>query len=216
MPWEIFRSISGSPDHRPIDLYTKSGDFGDWASWSVIIPEYNVAAIINAAGSGADDATVSILDRLIEDLIPVLESEARRQALARFGGRYVSRNGSKDSLTLAVDDGPGLKIQEWTTTSGESVFGGLALIRNLKNASVVEARAYPVGEGERWRIGIETPEKGYVETSCLDWRRVDQYRYAGQPLDEIDFVLGKDGAVVGVDCLGLRSSLVKESLETHT
>jgi len=223
MPWEIFR-VPVPGGGRPVDLYTKSGDIGAYAAYAVLIPEYGVGVTINAAGSAAYRATALLLDLVVDALLPELDRRAREQARATFAGRYraapaaapgkgtnATGSGSgADELVLGVDSGPGLRIQKWTS-QGKDVFAGLAVLRGAKKASDVEARLYPIGDGGRWRMVMETPEdgKGMVETTCSSWMSLDQFRYAGLPVDEFDFKQTAGGAVQSIEALGLRQVFVR-------
>ena len=210
MPWEIFRAPVGG---RPVDLYTKSGDLPGYAAYAVLVPEYGVGATINAAGAAAYRATALLLDLVAAALVPELEALARRQAQAAYAGRYATvpaANRTADELVLAVDAGPGLKIDRWTSR-GLDVFAGLALITGAKNTSDLEARLYPVGDGGRWRMVVETPAsgKGVVARTCDSWMKTDQFRYGGLPVDEFDFET--DGTrVKAAKALGLRQTFVKK------
>lgn len=214
MPWEIFRPTDLTPSPRPIELYTKSGDFPGYAAWSILLPEYEVAVIINAAGDGAYDATAQLLHLIPTHLVPLLDKMAREQATNVYSGKYISTNTSSySSLELSVDQGPGLKISNWTN-DGKPMFTALATIYGTDNPDYIDARLYPTGDSNRWRMGVEVQGSidgvEMIAKGCQNWKKVDQVRYAKLPLDEFHFAV-QDGKVMGVANLGLRSSLAKTS-----
>lgn len=217
MPWEIFRLSNLTTDGRPIDMYTKSGDLPGYSAYIVLLPDYKVGATIMVSGEKAYAASVSLLDIVTTTLVPALDKLARDQAKKLYAGRYVKRgdgtaNSSNASLSLVIDDGPGIKVEEWTN-NGKSILDTVASNHGT-TASKLDARLYPIGSENRWRLASETVDSvdGYPSMpsrACKAWFQVDQLRYATLPVDEFDFVM-EDRAVVGVRNLGLRAELEKK------
>ncbi|KAF4464344.1 hypothetical protein FALBO_8820 [Fusarium albosuccineum] len=205
MPWEIFRVTLQTAD-RPIDVYTKSGNLPSYAAYVVLIPEYNVGITINAAGPDSYIASRTLLEVAVEKAVQGLENLARTQARVKYAGRYTTSNDS--TLVLDVDQGPGLKIQEWTN-NGKSILKAWKELRG-GDAAGVDARIYPVGDNDRWRVAFEAiparGKKGPFKDACETWFSVDQFRYQGLPVDEIIFDIG-NGKVEGLSIPGLRQSL---------
>lgn len=220
MPWEIYRVSHLTLDRRPVDVYTKSGGIPGYASMVLLLPEYDVGATILVSSDKEYDPSVVLVDVILETLIPQLESLAREQAEAKYAGSYVGgsqgangTNSTGATLTISVDDGPGLRITEWTNR-GKSILDVLASDRNTARRNV-EARLYPVGEGERWRVVVEGPapegsSPDLPSGMCKAWFRVDGMRYASLSFEEFVFEVGEDG-VTGVRNPGLRQSLTKSS-----
>lgn len=78
----------------------------------------------------------------------------------------------------------------------------------------VDARIYPVGQGDRWQLALNLVGSGDIENSgpsgaCSMWEKVDHMRYAGLPLGEFRFQFA-DGVVVGVENTGLRAKWDKQ------
>jgi hypothetical protein len=75
-----------------------------------------------------------------------------------------------------------------------------------------DARIYPIGEDDRWRVTLEEARTAgkltVLSTACRTWENVDQVRYGGLPLDEFDFTSGENG-ITGVFLPGLRARLAK-------
>ena len=77
------------------------------------------------------------------------------------------------------------------------------------DATALDVRAYPVGEENRWRLTFETPRRGkevrqsMFDLACETWFRVDDFRYAGLPIDELIFLVDGDN-IKGVRSPGLR------------
>ncbi|KAJ3547863.1 hypothetical protein NM208_g1301 [Fusarium decemcellulare] len=205
MPWEIFRVPSQNTD-LPIDVYTKSGNLPSYAAYVVLIPEYSVGITINAAGPDSYIASRILLEVVVEKAVQGLEDLARTQARVKYAGRYTAGNGS--TVVLDVDPGPGLKIKEWNN-NGKSILKAWKELRG-GNAAGVDARIYPVGDNDRWRVTFEAipaqDKTGPFKDACETWFSVDQFRYQGLPVDEIVFDIN-NGKVDGLSIPGLRQSL---------
>lgn len=213
-PWEIFRPTSLVSSGRPIDVYTKSGGLPGYNAYIAVIPEYEIGLSINVAGAADKDYAIvrEIFSAALQNLVPGLEALARAQAAAKYAGTYTSTAGNAtSSLTLSVDGGPGLKIDEWTLLDN-SVLEIIAMLHRAEGAAGIDVRAYPVGAEDRWLLVVERVA-GEEDTSvyagtCETWFTLDQMRFAGLPTDELDFVV-EDGEVVGVASPGLRQNLAK-------
>ncbi|GAB1315591.1 hypothetical protein MFIFM68171_05801 [Madurella fahalii] len=221
MPWEIFRLTHLTPQPRSVDIYTKSGSLPGYAAYVALLPEYDVGMTVNTAGDDSSETAAKwLLDTSVEALIPALEELARTQARIRYAGRYESAtndgtSNSSMSLVLDIDDGPGLRVMEWTK-GGKSVLDAIAAIVGINDdATILDVRAYPVGEDNRWRLVFETRRqneegrRSMFDLACETWFQVDNYRYAGLPIDELLFVVADDGVVEGVRSLGLRGEARK-------
>jgi hypothetical protein len=212
-PWEIYRPTFLTPTPRPIDHYTKQGDIPGYSAVFILVPEYDIGAAILVAGENSYTTSIELFDAVEGEIVPKLDELARKQALRKHGGRYISRNSTGNAtMELVVDSGPGLKISKWSNlgkdmlvTFDNLLFGG--------NGTKLDARIYPIAERERWRVVFEKdgPEgkETVTSTACRTWETVDQVRYAGLPCDEVDFQVGEEGEIVGVSIQGLRSQLSK-------
>jgi hypothetical protein len=215
MPWEIVRLTNLTRDNRPIDIYTKSGGFGGYSVNMIVIPDYNVGAAVLVAGEQPYDAVLALLDLVTAAMVSSLDSLARDQAQSLYAGDYVGEEAHnattkpESRLSLAVDNGPGLKITAWSN-AGKSILDILASMEGT-TTSRLDARLYPIGDGDRWRLSLETLSSGPADPSrfshsCTKWLGVDGMRYAKLPVDEFRFHI-QDGVVKSVENLGLRAKL---------
>ncbi|PKS11711.1 hypothetical protein jhhlp_001699 [Lomentospora prolificans] len=208
MPWEIFRLSNITPDNRTIDIYTKLGSITGYSAYIVIIPDYHIGASIIASGDDADAATWGLLDLIATLVVPWADSLTRDQARDKYVGEYTNGN---ESLIISMDQGPGLRIESWTSGS-HSILEALAKERSIPLKSLY-AWIYPVGEGNWWQMALEQTDSGQLDSSlpssgCTAWTYVDQLRYAGRPVDKFQFRI-EGGNVKGVDNPGLRASYQK-------
>lgn len=213
MPWEITRLTNITPDNRPIDVYAKLGSLPGYSAYIILIPDYDIGASIIASGGGGDPdgVALALFEMIAKIAIPEVDGIMRDQANELYAGRYEGTNETESTLSLLIDDGPGLKVGEWTNR-GKPILEALADERGIA-VEALDARIYPVGEGDRWRLALEEIGSGSVLISgpggaCSQWEKVDNLRYAGLPVDEFRFVVD-EGAVVGIENPGLRTRLRK-------
>lgn len=218
-PWEIFRLSHLTPDNRPVDIYTKSGSLPGYASYLVLIPEFNIGGAINVSGDDGDDVAFDLLDAVTSVVVPALDSLAKSQAKEIYSGKYTApcdglncTNTAKSSLELVVDSGPGLHVASWVN-NGKSVLDVLARNKGVKTIDI-EARLYPVNDGNRWRLAVERKHHAgdtirRPSEACSMWFQIDKMRYASLPVDEFVFRLD-EGNAIGVTNAGLRANLTKQ------
>jgi CubicO group peptidase (beta-lactamase class C family) len=213
-PWEIFRPTDiDVAVPRPIDLYTKAGGVAGYASHAVLVPEYNIALTIHAAGNDATRAVQDLLPLIAKPLIAHADKQVRSQVSAKYAGTYHSNDDNR-SLSLMVDDGPGLRVQS-AVMNGVAIVPALAKLQSL-DPSNATARLYPTdsdskgGEKETWSLLLdrvkEGAARGFAEQECGSWNWGDPARYASQPLDRIVFYMS-GGKATAVELVGWRTAL---------
>lgn len=215
-PWEIFRPDDLNITYaRPIDIYTKSGGVDGYAGYGILVPEYDLAVTINAAGNSSGRAVQDIMAIVMQSLIPYADQTAREQAKAKYAGTYTLPN-SNNSITIAVDNGPGLSITSFTM-NGVPVLRSLAALLG-RNFATFSARIYPTDPDsletnkQFWRIGLDSTETppSFADSKCAAWTGLDQFRYVREPLDAVNFVM-QNGNAVGIELIGWRTRLNKST-----
>ncbi|KAF3049596.1 hypothetical protein E8E11_009297 [Didymella keratinophila] len=212
--WEIFRPTDidvATP--RAIDIFTKTGGVTGYAAHAVIVPEYNIALTINAAGGQAQDAVSALFPQMVKPLVAYADKLARQQAKVEYAGTYKASSSSvTSSMTLAVDDGPGISILN-LTINGVPVLQSLAAMQKIPYKSL-SARLYPTDpdslgtDREIWRILVDRKDrkKEFAERDCASWFSGDAFRYVTEPLDTVVFTRDEHG-VKGIELLGWRAKL---------
>ena len=212
--WEILRPTDlDIKTVRPIDIFTKTGGVTGYAAYTAIIPEYNIALTINAAGRQANDAVSTLFPLLVKPLVAYADKLAQEQVAVKYVGTYKAIAADRtNKMTLAVDDGPGLAITD-LFMNGVPVLRSLAAVQKIRFESL-SARLYPtdpdsLGTGkEVWRILIDRRdrEKSFTELQCASWNWGDAFRYVTEPLDTVIFTKDADRPV-SVELLGWRAKL---------
>jgi hypothetical protein len=214
-PWEIFSFEN--VDGRTVDLYTKSGDLGAYSSMTALLPDYNVGFTILAAGEGTTALVAALTDTVANALIPALEEAAREEADNVYTGTYSAQTNS--SSVISIDDGPGLRLEQWISNSVDM----FQVIRALNGIDTPDIRLYPTGLQQKrngclyqsFRAVFGSLESageaiGPVTGSSITWELVDSYKYGNVGVDEFLFELDAGtGEVVSVSPRALRESLQK-------
>lgn len=108
-PWEIYRTTALTRDGRVIDLYTKNGGLGQFASYLVLLPDYNVAITVLMAGQ--NNPLNEITQATLESMVPAIDTAVRAHAAKKYAGEYESAQGSSNMSIVMTDSG--LHVKEW-------------------------------------------------------------------------------------------------------
>lgn len=149
-PWEILRSTRLAKDGRVIDVYTKTGDLGLYHAHAGIVPDYDISVSVLTGGQevAQDPHTATeIFSSTVKALIPAIDEAARSEASSDRGhvATYVDKD-SKSKLVLAIDNGPGTSIREFTVR-GFDVLSHISLysLDGIQQASNSTAKAFVDG-----------------------------------------------------------------------
>lgn len=202
-PWEILRA----PGQRTSFAYTKEGDLGLYSSVFALLPEFDFGFTVLSAGESAHDNVRIISDMVSQVLYPALESAAKAEAKSNYAGAYAILGSSKSSITIEVDEGPGLSITKWNL-EGVDVFSALAELAgsNIKSDEQLSLRLYPTGlknteagkvTATAWRAVIAVVpyavDPGMFSQNCAAWVTVDNIVNGVFGLDEFIFELDGSG-----------------------
>lgn len=216
LPWEIFQ-VTDLTDHV-IDLYTKSGDVFDYASYFILSPDYNVGFIVLAAGNDTTELTELLADVVTEAIFPALETATRQQAQATYAGTYKSTEKGVDSeIILTTQPGkPGLKVEKWLSN-------GTDTLAVLYESSEIDIRMYPTNLVQqisststrvayRALVGYLSPPQasGVVSQDLATWQDIDGIVYGNVGLDEYVFEV-VNGKAVSLTPKALRITLRKST-----
>jgi hypothetical protein len=214
-PWEIFRAEVGG---RTVDLYTKNGGIGSYASLSVLVPDYNFGFTFLTAsllGEAVSSPLVYFMSEMLAaTVLPVLEEVARDQAKATFAGHYAASN-LNSSLTITVDDQPGLRVTEWIS-NGTDVFDAVGL---SSPGTYVDFRLQPNQLYAGDKIGFTGTRRtlpkqiytGPLDLNCFTWGDTG-ITYGNVDLENFVFEIDhKTGKSVRVQPKALRISLERKT-----
>jgi hypothetical protein len=199
-------------------MYTKGGHFGQYTSELILLPEWDVGYNVLASGQQVTLAVDTVSNIVAEVVVAAaLDAAAAVEANAMYAGMYVSSDG--DSITLEVDDGPGLLISKWTWngTDAMPIYATLSAGDPEANISI---RLWPTTLQNPPRVGANTVERvsfrSYVQKlpfnpnpypvlgNCISWLTTDQFNYGGVGIDEFVFDIA-DGRASKVAARFLRA-----------
>jgi hypothetical protein len=225
-PWEIFRV----PTKRGvIDLYTKRGDVGVYAGIIVLCPVYDIGFTIlsAAARESIADASVTVLaDIITQTLLPAVEAAAKDNAASTFAGTYKATNGINSSITFIVDDGPGLRVQQWVSNGTDVLEKYLVLNQATGDGLTTSVRLYPTNlqsfNSQRgfvdkmafravFEVFPKNVDTGAFSQNCATWDVVDDIMYGSIAIDEFLFQFNQAGDAISVEPRIFRITLLKET-----
>ena len=135
-PWEIVRYVHPETG-KVTDIYTKLGDSGAYSANLVLIPDYGAGiSILSAATAKSRGATTrTVLDYIVNSILPALEAQAAAEATRNYAGTYESTNPHlNSSVTIAFNKSSvatsksGLSITRWISNGTDVLnspnFGG--------------------------------------------------------------------------------------------
>lgn len=242
MPWEIYRSASLTPKHpHTIDLYSKRGSAVAYEAYMGLIPQYGLGFTVLTAGGGAEAAT-AIADAVLSTFLPAVEAATRSDAhayLGRYSSNQPAEAAADASMTITMDDGPGLVLASLSRNGSDILaalralwasqpvpLGGLAQTLRLYPADVAHPAADGAGHAsartaEEWRLQYDIvsgnglppsglPSAAVVAGACGTWQTPGMLVYGGQAVDRVVFER-EGGQVVGVrvPALGMEMGVVR-------
>ncbi|KAJ4344800.1 uncharacterized protein N0V89_012544 [Didymosphaeria variabile] len=218
-PWEIYRSVINEKQNRVVDIYTKGGNIGVYASTVALIPDFDVGfTILIASETGAYPYTLSGV--LTDALLPAVEEAARLQTDKAYAGTYRAAS-INSSVTISSEKGkPGLTLDSWVS-NGTDVFGIFGSPEDFRiypsNVGYQQSQGnYSVMDGERvsWKA-VSGVDLGYEDhgafSACPTWLQIDRPSWGLYGIDDWVFVLGEDGRVKQVEIAALK--IVLERVE---
>jgi hypothetical protein len=215
-PWEIYRSIINAEDNRVVDIYTKGGNVGLYASLVALVPDFDIGfTVLIATETGVHPFTLAGV--LTDALLSAVEEAARLDADKFYAGTYRSQ-AINSSVVLSSEKGkPGLKLESWIS-NGTDMFPAFEMPKNF--------RLYPSNAGGQygqsdhngthvsrvsWKAIAET-NQGYRDygafSACPTWFAIDRPGRGAYGVDDWVFTVGEEGAEE-VEIAALMVRLVK-------
>ncbi|KAH8901312.1 beta-lactamase/transpeptidase-like protein [Thozetella sp. PMI_491] len=206
-PWEIVRYTHASG--VVTDIYTKSGDSGQYSGYLVLVPDYNVGFSILSAGTSSTrfDIVAAIADVVINSVVPALDIQARTEAEKNFVGTYKSTIPGLNSSMALITNGtdcaaPGLEISSWIS-NGTNVLQKMSKRLGTPPYRLVPSVADPQNGQMAFRLITATdgprvmvPKGLLVSAPGMihgDWILVDAATYGGIGQSLFVFDIGPDG-----------------------
>ncbi|KAF2962875.1 hypothetical protein GQX73_g10698 [Xylaria multiplex] len=225
MGWEIYRYTDKVTGHVT-ELYTKLGDAGNYASYLVVVPDYDFGFSVIVTSGIATAAERSGAAHLLADLIseailPALRDQAAKETKRNYEGTYISVGQNTSALTLTynqtagsgfgltitslVNDGKNLlRFFQGTLGSNQLVLAPSTIDYKTKRRGFVATPVVPAGE----YTGLFS--KMFATNS--DWLNNNGLTYGGQALGTFYFDIADDGGAVAALPAVLRGKSFKKSV----
>ncbi|KAI1195320.1 beta-lactamase/transpeptidase-like protein [Nemania serpens] len=209
MGWEIYRYTDKVTGHVS-DFYTKLGDSGNYATFLVLVPDYDFGFSVMTTSGLVDAAARSaqahfLADLISEIILPALRDQAAAETKRNYEGTYTAAGTNTSTLTLAYNEtagaGFGLTV---TSLINEGVDLLSYMQRIMGSTQLVLAPA---------TVDCEATQRGFVATAVVpdseytgvfskmfatdvDWINNNGITYGGQALGTFFFDLAEDGSAV--------------------
>lgn len=160
----------------------------------MLVPDFDfgfsiLTASVQGQTTGAKLVSV-ITDMLISEVLPALEDAARDQAASAFGGHFAASS-LNSSLTITVDDQPGLLVTEWIS-NGTDFLQDVGL---KTPGTHVDVRIQPNQLYSGNRLGFTgifntfpaADSSGLFDPICASWGSVGGTSYGNVGIEEFVF-----------------------------
>lgn len=171
-----------------------------------------LASTINEPG--ATTLVYFIMEMIASTILPEIDNIGKDQANATFGGYFVDKN-TNSSLTITVDDQPGLRVSTWVNNSAQL----LQPLGGSGNGTYTDFRLQPnhlytgdkVGFTGFWQTVPGPAYPGFVNLNCGRWSIAGEVTYGNVAVEEFVFNIdGTTGKAIGVEPKALRTVLKGE------
>ncbi|EPS35832.1 hypothetical protein H072_10746 [Dactylellina haptotyla CBS 200.50] len=219
-PWEIGRTTSLTSDGRVIDVYTKNGGLGGYNTLFLLLPDYDlVLSLVMGGESSSLGIELVIASQVLTNLVPAIEAAGKADAIQQFAGQYIDK-ASNSSISLKVDDGPGLLVQSWYSLGKDVLASYADIVANSPGGAFsagsaqeyLSIRLYPTGlqEGKiaSWRAVYDSTAPDSVKDQsaglfiiqglCQTWSSLDNVVYGLRALDHFIFETNGSGSATAI------------------
>ncbi|KAI0809591.1 beta-lactamase/transpeptidase-like protein [Xylaria sp. FL0064] len=209
MGWEIYRYTDEVTGHVT-DLYTKLGDAGNYASYLVVVPDYDFGFSVIVTSGIATAAERSAAAHLLADIIsegilPALRDQAAAETNRNYAGTYISTGTNTSSLTLGYNETAGAGFGLTITSLVNNGHNLLHVLQaELGSDQLVLAPS---------TMDHKTKQRGFVATAVtppgaytgvfskmfatdVEWINNNGITYGGQALGTFYFDIADDGRAV--------------------
>ncbi|KAK5631474.1 hypothetical protein RRF57_007188 [Xylaria bambusicola] len=223
MGWEVYRYTDKVTNHVT-DLYTKLGDAGNYASYLVVVPDYDFGFSVIVTSGIATAAERSAAARLLADIIsetilPALRDQAAAEMKRNYEGTYTGMGSNTSTLTLTYNETAGAGFGLTITSLINDGRDLLSLLQSvLGSDQLVLAPS---------TVDLKTKRRGFVATAVTtpgtytglfsemfatnaEWTTNNGLTYGGQALGTFYFDVADDGRAVAVLPAVLRGKMFKK------
>ncbi|KAH8685127.1 beta-lactamase/transpeptidase-like protein [Ilyonectria robusta] len=205
-PWEVYRA--GSSAISPVlDVLTKSGTIGQYASYFGLAPDFGAGFAILAHDSTVQDRKLdlNVYADIVSESLGYMQVFAAKELALRYAGRYEGEDHAVAVLNL-TDDGPGLEVQ--SLILGEvDLKAEVAKKLDVKLANL-DFRIYPTNVQDTSKhqfVAVFQDKSAPIDMgtpTCITWQEVGAttgIKYS------LVFLLDTGGNAVGLELLNAQT-----------
>ena len=191
-PWEVYRA--GQSAISPIlDVLTKSGTLGQYASYFGLTPDMNAGFAILAHDASVADRKLdlNVYADIVSEALVILQRAAAKETALRYAGEFQDNDDSSAILNI-TDDGPDLAFEK-LRVSGVNLRAEVAGKLGIKAADL-DFKLYPANVQDKtrhqWVVVFQdmSAPADMGTPTCITWQEVGavagiKYRFVFE-LDE--------------------------------
>ncbi|KAH7148999.1 beta-lactamase/transpeptidase-like protein [Dactylonectria estremocensis] len=175
-PWEVYRA--GSTAISPVlDVFTKSGTIGQYASYFGVTPDFGAGFAILAHDSTVEDRKLdlNVHADIVSESLGYMQMFAAKELALRFAGTYESGEDTVVALNL-TNNGPGLEVERLIIDKAD-VKAQTAKKLNIDVADL-DFRTYPtnVQDNSQHQFVVIIQDKSALidmgTPTCITWQEV--------------------------------------------
>lgn len=184
-----------------------------------VIPQYDFGvAVLTAGNPNCDTCAEETRDELpgiiVENILPVIDAIAKKQALKNFAGTYGSSQ-DNSSITIEAHIDQGLTVTKWISNGTNMLSGFFEMISPDLIYRIVPNQLFGGNQvGFTSFYSSKTTSSGsdqWYLGGCSGWYAVDPYTYGLVPLGQMVFEVDESGKATSVDLRGLRATWQRQS-----
>lgn len=224
MGWEIYRYADKVTGHVT-DMYMKLGDAGNYASYIVVVPDYDFGFSVIVTSGIADSVERSgaahlLADLISETILPALRDQAAAETKRNYEGTYIGAGQNTSTLTLAYNQTAGAGFGLTLTSLVNNGRNLLSLLQSTLGSDQLLLAPSTIDAKTKQRGFVVTPVAPEVEYTGLfskqfatnaDWLNNNGLTYGGQALGTFYFDVADDGSAIAALPAVLRGKKFKKS-----
>ncbi|RYC64305.1 hypothetical protein CHU98_g1909 [Xylaria longipes] len=224
MGWEIYRYSDKVTGHVT-DMYTKLGDSGNYASYIVVVPDYDfgfsVLVTSGIAGAAERSAAAHLLADLVsETILPALRDQAAAETKRNYEGTYTGTGQNTSTLTLTYNQTAGAGYGLTLTSLVNDGHDLLSLLQITSGSDQLVLAPSTIDPKTKQRGFVITPVTPQVQYTGLfskmfatnsDWLNNNGVTYGGKALGTFYFDVADDGSAIAALPAVLRGKKFKKS-----
>lgn len=163
-----------------MDVLTKSGTIGQYASYFGLTHDFNAGFAIVAHDPTVADRKLdlNVYADVVSEALVLLQQLAAKELAARFAGTYGHRHDNRSVAVLNItENGPGLQVQK-LVVEGVDIRSKIAAELGMKSEKDLDFRLYPTNlqdkQGQHF-VAVFQDESAPIDMgtpTCITWQEV--------------------------------------------